>query len=77
MLKVELPGVWQDEVQQQIFRRLLSCISLPGTIADLSSYLQGSNALIGVLATLLDNTVTLHDVDGLIDNRDRRFISSP
>ena len=86
MLKVELPAVWQDEVQQQIFRQLLSCISFPGTIADLSNYLQGSNALIGVLATLLDNTVTLHDAHGLIKHRDtrsvgasayRRFMSSP
>ena len=77
MLKVELPAVWQDVVQQQIFRQLLSCISFPGTFADLSYYLQGSNALIGVLATLLDNTVTLHDAHGLIDRRHRRFISSP
>lgn len=86
MLKVELPAVWLDVVQQQIFRQLLSCISFPGTIADLSNYLQGSNALIGVLATLLDNTVTLHDAHGLIEHGDtrsvganayRRFISSP
>ena len=77
MLKVELPAVWQDEVQQQIFRQLLTCNSLPGTIADLSMYLQGSTALIGVLACLLDNTVTLHDVNGLLENSDRRFLGSP
>lgn len=77
MLKVELPAVWLDVVQQQIFRQLLSCISFPGTIADLSNYLQGSNALIGVLATLLDNTVTLHDAHGLLEHGERRFISSP
>lgn len=77
MLQVDLPAIWQDEVQQKIFRQLLTCNSLPGTIADLSIYLQGSNALIGVLATLLDNTVTLHDVDGLLKNSDRRFLDSP
>lgn len=77
MLQVDLPAIWQDEVQQTIFRQLLTCNSLPETIADLSIYLQGSNALIGVLATLLDNTVTLHDVDGLLKNSDRRFLDSP
>ncbi|WP_200817609.1 phosphonate C-P lyase system protein PhnH, partial [Calothrix rhizosoleniae] len=59
MLEVDLAGIWQDEVQQQIFRQLLSCMSLPGTIADLSLYLGESNALMGVLATLLDNTVDI------------------
>lgn len=77
MLQVDLPAIWQDEVQQKIFRQLLTCNSLPGTIADLSIYLQGSNALIGVLATLLDNTVTLHDVNRLVSDSDRRFLSSP
>jgi len=77
MLQVDLPLIWQDEIQQQIFRQLLSCTSLPGTIADLSKYLGESNAATGVLATLLDNTVTLHDVNGLIDDRNRRFLNSP
>mgnify|MGYP006243242283 FL=1 len=77
MLKVDLPGIWQDEVQQQIFRQLLNCMSLPGTIADLSSYLGESTALIGVLAALLDNTVTLHDSHELIGQSDRHFLNSP
>ncbi len=77
MLKVDLAGIWQDEVQQQIFRQLLSCMSLPGTIADLSLYLGESTALIGVLAALLDNTVTLHDMHELVSQRDHRFLNSP
>ncbi|MEM1393373.1 MAG: phosphonate C-P lyase system protein PhnH [Cyanobacteria bacterium P01_H01_bin.150] len=77
MLQVDLPLIWQDDVQQQIFRQLLSCTSLPGTIADLSIHLGESTALIGVLATFLDNTVTLHDIDGLISNSNRRFLNSP
>ncbi|MEO1431251.1 MAG: phosphonate C-P lyase system protein PhnH [Cyanobacteria bacterium J06632_19] len=77
MLMVDLPLIWQDVVQQQIFRQLLSCTSLPGTIADLSIHLGENTALIGVLATLLDNTVTLHDVNGLVSNGNRRFLSSP
>ncbi|MEO1761102.1 MAG: phosphonate C-P lyase system protein PhnH [Cyanobacteria bacterium J06629_18] len=77
MLQVDLPLIWQDKVQQQIFRQLLSCTSLPGTIADLSIHLGESTALIGVLATFLDNTVTLHDIDGLISDSNRRFLNSP
>ena len=77
MLQVDLAGIWQDELQQQIFRQLLSCMSLPGTIADLSLYLGESTALMGVLATLLDNTVTLHDMHALVSQRDRRFLNSP
>ena len=77
MLQVDLAGIWQDEVQQQIFRHLLSCMSLPGTIADLGLYLGESNALMGVLATLLDNTVTLHDIHELVCQRNRRFLNSP
>lgn len=77
MLKVELAGIWQDEVQQHIFRQLLSCMSLPGTIADLSLYLGENTALMGVLATLLDNTVTLHDLHELVPQGDRRFLNSP
>ncbi|MBV6624682.1 MAG: phosphonate C-P lyase system protein PhnH [Rivularia sp. (in: Bacteria)] len=76
MLQVDLPLIWQDEVQQQIFRQLLSCTSLPGTIADLSMYLGESTALIGVLATFLDNTVTLHDVNELVSDSNRRFLNS-
>ena len=77
MLQVDLPLIWQDEIQQQIFRHLLSCTSLPGTIADLSVHLGESSVLIGVLATFLDNTVTLHDIDGLVSDGDRRFLNSP
>lgn len=77
MLKVDLPGIWQDEVQQQIFRQLLSCMSNPGTIADLSLSLGESTALMGVLATLLDNTVTLHDIHTLVPEGKRRFLNSP
>ncbi len=77
MLNLDLPVIWQDEVQQQIFRQLLSCNSLPGTIADLSIHLEKSTALIGVLATLLDNTVTLHDFHGLVPDYNRRFLNSP
>ncbi|BAY83299.1 carbon-phosphorus lyase complex subunit [Calothrix parasitica NIES-267] len=77
MLQVDLPLIWQDEVQQRIFRQLLSCTSLPGTITDLSIHLGESTALIGVLATFLDNTVTLHDIDGLVSDGNRRFLNSP
>lgn len=77
MFQVDLEAVWLEQVQQLIFRKLLNCTSLPGTIADLSIHLGKSQALIGVLATLLDNTVTLHDLHGLVSERDYRFLNSP
>jgi len=78
-LKIDM--IWQYEVQQNIFRNLLRCMSLPGDIADLSQYLERSSALLGVLATLLDSSVSLSDEEQLLDERERSFlgatISSP
>ncbi|MBG1270215.1 phosphonate C-P lyase system protein PhnH [Nostoc sp. WHI] len=75
MLKIE--AIWQGESQQKIFRNLLHCMSLPGEIADLSQYLGRSSALVGVLATLLDKTVSWSDQDGLVDKSDRYLLQAP
>ena len=74
MLKID--GIWLEETQQKIFRNLLHCVSLPGEIADLSQYLEKSSALLGVLATLLDGTVSLNDEDGLLTQRDRHLLQA-
>lgn len=68
MLKID--AIWQGETQQKIFRDLLHCMSLPGEIADLSQHLEKSSALVGVLATLLDGTVSWSDEDGLLSKSD-------
>lgn len=76
MIQIELAPLWQEATQQQIFRQLLSCMSLPGTIANLSQYLTGQPALVGVLATLLDGSVSLNDETGLLKERDRRLLQA-
>lgn len=75
MLKID--AIWQGETQQKIFRDLLHCMSLPGEIADLSQHLGKSSALVGVLATLLDGTVSWSDEDGLLSKSDRYLLQAP
>ncbi|MBW4475089.1 MAG: phosphonate C-P lyase system protein PhnH [Stenomitos rutilans HA7619-LM2] len=73
---ITVDAIWQAETQQKIFHALLNCMSLPGEIADLSHYLGKSSALVGVLATLLDGTVSLSDEDGLISKNDRHLLQA-
>ena len=75
MLKIDV--IWEGETQQKIFRNLLHCMSLPGEIADLSQHLGKSSALVGVLATLLDKTVSWSDEDGLLSKSDRYLLQAP
>lgn len=74
MLKID--RIWQGETQQKIFRTLLKCMSLPGEISDLSQYLEKSSALVGVLATLLDGTVTLSDEEELLTQSERYLLQA-
>lgn len=76
MIQIELAPIWQEATQQHLFRELLSCMSLPGTIANLSRYLNGNSALVGVLATLLDGSVSFSDETGLLKERDRRLLQA-
>ncbi|MBD2772711.1 phosphonate C-P lyase system protein PhnH [Iningainema tapete] len=75
MLKIDT--IWLPETQQKIFRNLLHCMSLPGEISDLSEYLNKSSALVGVLATLLDKSVSWSDEDGLVSPSDRYLLQAP
>ena len=72
MIQIDIEPIWRDEVQQQIFRHLLSSNSLPGSIAALGSYIGQDSALMGVLATILDNTTLLYDRDRLLTDRNWR-----
>lgn len=74
MIEVELEAIWQGDIQQKIFRQLLNCFALPGTIADLSNFLHESSALLGTLAVLLDASVRLNDNAKLLKNRERRLL---
>jgi alpha-D-ribose 1-methylphosphonate 5-triphosphate synthase subunit PhnH len=65
----EIAGVprsaWSPVTQQFAFRRLLEGFSYPGRVQSVS-HLHEAQALILVLATLLDPSVTLADPHGLI-----------
>ena len=74
MIEIELEAIWQSEIQQKIFRQLLNCFALPGTITDLSNFLDDSPALLGVLAVLLDASVRLNDNAKLLKDRERRLL---
>ena len=65
-----LDAIWQGRTQQQVYRRLLSAMARPGTVADLGDVLAGRSAVNGVLAMLVDAEVGLADVNGLVDETD-------
>lgn len=74
MLKIE--AIWQPQTQQRIFRQLLQGMSLPGTIIDLQAELETTSGLVGILATLLDRSVTWSDEDNLVSQRDRTLLQA-
>ena len=66
---MKIDAIWAPEVQQNIFRKLLTAFARPARVLDLSNLLSGATALEGVLATLADNAVNLSDPDSLIDTQ--------
>ncbi len=74
MLKIKT--IWEPHTQQRIFRQLLQGISLPGTIIDLQGELETSSGLVGILATLLDRSVTWNDEDNLVSQGDRTLLQA-
>mgnify|MGYP006299216285 FL=1 len=63
---MQVAEIWQPKAQQRMFRELLQAMARPGTVVDLEPFLDGDDALAGVLATLVDGAVTLADPDGLL-----------
>jgi len=60
---------WQAPTQQAAFRQLLDAFSYPGRRVELNTE---EDALVLVLATLLDGGVTLADPQGLVSADDQR-----
>ncbi|MDJ0580319.1 phosphonate C-P lyase system protein PhnH [Crocosphaera sp.] len=75
MLKIN--SIWQPQTQQQIFRKLLHCFSFPGEIISLKEHLGTDSILVGILATILDQSVTWNDDDNLVSQSDRLLLQSP
>ena len=71
---MKIDAIWTPEVQQNIFRKLLTAFARPARVLDLSDFLTGATALEGVLATLADSAVNLSDPNGLIDTQTRHLL---
>jgi alpha-D-ribose 1-methylphosphonate 5-triphosphate synthase subunit PhnH len=65
MLSVD--PVWLPDTQQAHFRLLLDAMARPGSVHPLLQALQQGEAFVSVLATLLDNEVSLADPHNLLN----------
>lgn len=63
-------NIWQADIQQQMFRQLAEAFSRPGTVCDLTPWINGATAQRAVLATLMDGEATLADPHGQIATAD-------
>lgn len=70
---IKLPAIWTEPVQQHNFRVLLQAMARPGKVQPLQLQLQqeqkqaaGEQALLAVLATLVDGEVALADPQTMI-----------
>jgi len=73
---MKIDAIWTPEVQQNIFRKLLTAFAKPAKVLDLSELLTGATALEGILATLVDSAVNLSDPDGLIYTQTRHLLQT-
>ncbi|MBW1860755.1 MAG: phosphonate C-P lyase system protein PhnH [Deltaproteobacteria bacterium] len=65
-MKINLDPIWEEPVQQQVFRGLLTAMSRPGQVVDISEHLAGHPTFLVVLATLVDGMVSLSDPHKMI-----------
>jgi phosphonate C-P lyase system protein PhnH len=73
---IKLASIWDSACQRTIFRRLLDVTAYPGMVHDLSDLLEDCTAEVGLLAALVDNTVTFCDVDGRLSAEDRHMMAA-
>jgi alpha-D-ribose 1-methylphosphonate 5-triphosphate synthase subunit PhnH len=73
---LELQAIWQADIQQQNYRALLEAMSRPGRRQTLYGLSDTSAAVVAVLATLLDGSVSLSDPQGLLSETDRKLLQT-
>lgn len=66
-MKIHGDPIWEEAVQQQVFRALLSAMSRPGQVAALPEQGADHPPYLLILAALVDGTVCLADPDGLVE----------
>ncbi len=71
---IKIPAVFTPENQQAMYRRLLEATAYPGRVLDLSGWLDDAPSVFGLLATLLDHTVTFCDKDSLLSGPDTELL---
>lgn len=69
------PTWWQPAAQQTAFRAVLDGFARPGTVVPLGD--AQAPAVVVLLATLLDESVTLADPHALLNAEHRRVIGAP
>ena len=70
-------SLWDADFQQRSFRAVLRSFSFPGTVVALEASKEQTAAHVTALCSLVDRSVTLADVDGIIDGLTRRFLAAP
>ncbi len=71
-----LPAIWNPPAQTQIHRTLIAAFARPGSVQDLSPWLDGAMAHVGVLATLVDSATTFCDPWEILAKQDRTLLGA-
>lgn len=73
---MHIEHAWDPETQQQVFRVLLEATARPGRIYALPSDLEDCPGFLTILASLVDNTVSLHDATRGLSQREWNFLQA-
>jgi len=73
---MSIEKAWTPEVQQSVFRVLLESTSRPGKVLELLTNVSGLTPVLGVLATLVDGAVSLHDRTKTLEKRVWSFLQA-
>lgn len=69
-----LDAVWTPSVQQQVYRCVLQASAYAGSIQQVPAIHQPAPVWLAVLASLVDHSVSLHDLSQRIDSKQLSFL---
>lgn len=70
-------AIWRRETQQQVYRSVLHALSYPGRVCRLTEGDLPAPAWLAVLASLIDSSVALADLDDLIGEDLAALLQAP